>query len=136
MNHLIQNVVTKEANDKNLTTLLHVNVTVKNFDDQNVQVQYTGLSLIDVHIIPELNGSLNKQVEDRINGYIRDQIASRCTKYQIQSHKNNDTKILFALSPKNYKNSYNNWVMFKIAPNMTNSKLFDRIPRHNIVDLN
>lgn len=79
MDHLIQNVVTKEANDKNLTNLL--NVTVKNFEDQNVQVQYTGLSLIDVHIMPELNGSLNKQVEDRINGYIRDQIACRCTKY-------------------------------------------------------
>lgn len=31
MNHLIQNVMTKEANDKNLTNLL--NVTVKNFDD-------------------------------------------------------------------------------------------------------
>lgn len=72
MNHLIQNVVTKEANDKNLTTLLHVNVTVKNFEDQNVQVQFTGLSLIDVHTMPELNGSLNKQVEDRINGYIHD----------------------------------------------------------------
>lgn len=77
--HLIQNVVTKEANDKNLTNLL--NVTVKNFEDHNVQVQYTSLSLIDVHIMPEMNGSLNKQVEDRINGYIRDQIASRCTKY-------------------------------------------------------
>lgn len=110
---------------------------MKNFEDQNVQVQYTGLSLIDVHIIPELNESLNKQVEDRINGYIRVQIASRCTKYQIQSHKDNDTKIFYLLfPPKNYKNSYNNWVMFKIAPNMTNSKLFDRIPRHNIADLN
>lgn len=53
MNHLIQNTVTKEANDKNLTNL-------KNFEDQNVQVQYTGISLIDVHIMPELNGSLNK----------------------------------------------------------------------------
>lgn len=31
MNHLIQNVMTKEANDKNLTNLL--NVTVKNFED-------------------------------------------------------------------------------------------------------
>lgn len=50
MNHLIQNTVTKEANDINL----------KNFEDQNVQVQYTGISLIDVHIMPELNGSLNK----------------------------------------------------------------------------
>lgn len=79
MNHLIQNVVTKEANDKNLTNLL--NVTVKNFEDQNVQVQYTSLSLIDVHIMQEMNGSLNKQVEDRINGYIHDQIASGCTKY-------------------------------------------------------
>lgn len=79
MNHLIQNVVTKEANDKNLTNLL--NVTVKNFEDQNVQVQYISLSLIDVHIMQEMNGSLNKQVEDRINGYIHDQIASGCTKY-------------------------------------------------------
>lgn len=66
MNHLIQNVVTKEANDKNLTNLLNVNV--KNFEDQNVQVQYISLSLIDVHIMQEMNGSLNKQVEDRING--------------------------------------------------------------------
>lgn len=65
MHHLIQNVVTKEANDKNLTHLL--NVTVKNFEDQNVQVQYTSLSLIDVHIMPEMNGSFNKQLEDRIN---------------------------------------------------------------------
>lgn len=79
MNHLIQNVVTKEANDKNLINLL--NVTVKNFEDQNVQVQYISLSLIDVHIMQEMNGSLNKQVENRINGYIHDQIASGCTKY-------------------------------------------------------
>lgn len=100
MNHLIQTMVTKEANDKNLTHLL--NVTVKNFEDQNVQVQYTSLSLIDVHIMPEMNGSLNKQLEDKINDYIIDQIASN---------------LLF---PKeNYNKSYNNWGMFKIASHMT-----------------
>lgn len=61
MHHLIQNVVTKEASDKNLTHLL--NVTVKNFEDQNVQVQYTSLSLIDVHIMPEINGSLTNSLK-------------------------------------------------------------------------
>lgn len=64
MNHLIQNIVTKEAIDKNLTKLLYV--TVKNFEDQNVQVQYTSLSLIDVHILPEINGSFNKPLDDII----------------------------------------------------------------------
>lgn len=95
INHLIQNLMTKEANDKNLTNLL--NVTIKNFEDQNVQVQYTSLSLIDVHI---MNRSLNKQMEDRIDGYVHDEIASRCTKYQIQSHKNINVNIFYFLFPK------------------------------------
>lgn len=87
--------MTKEANDKNLTNLL--NVTIKNFEDQNVQVQYTSLSLIDVHI---MNRSLNKQMEDGIDGYVHDEIASRCTKYQIQSHKNINVNIFYFLFPK------------------------------------
>lgn len=64
INHLIQNLMTKEANDKNLTNLL--NVTIKNFEDQNVQVQYTSLSLIDVHIMNRF-----KQTDGRQNRWLR-----------------------------------------------------------------
>ena len=74
MNKLIQNVATNEENDRNLTQ--RVDSLVKHFDDLNVQVRYTSLSLLDVHSLTEqLNVSIIQLLEERISG-VHDHIAS------------------------------------------------------------
>ena len=74
MNKLIQNVATNEENDRNLTQ--RVDSLVKHFDDLNVQVRYTSLSLLDVHSSTEqLNSSIIQLLEERISG-VHDHIAS------------------------------------------------------------
>ena len=74
MNKLIQNVATNEENDRNLTQ--RVDSLVKHFDDLNVQVRYTSLSLLDVHSLTEqLNVSIIQLLEERKSG-VHDHIAS------------------------------------------------------------
>lgn len=74
INKLIQNVAANEKNDKNLSQ--RVDALVKHFDDLNIQVRYTTLSLLDVHSLTEdLNSSLSQRLEDRIT-YISEHCAS------------------------------------------------------------
>nr|XP_022292090.1 uncharacterized protein LOC111103254 [Crassostrea virginica] len=74
MNKLIQNFATNEENDRNLTQ--RVDSLVKHFDDLNVQVRYTSLSLLDVHSLTEqLNVSIIQLLEERISG-VHDHIAN------------------------------------------------------------
>ena len=69
MNNLIQNMATNEENDRNLTQRL--NALERHFDDLNVQVRYTSLSLLDIQsLTEELNGSFIQRVEDRIKDVI------------------------------------------------------------------
>ena len=74
MNKLIQNVATNGEINRNLTQ--RVDSLVKHFDDLNVQVRYTSLSLLDVHSLTEqLNVSIIQLLEERISD-VHDHIAS------------------------------------------------------------
>ena len=105
MNKLIQNVATNEENDRNLTQ--RVDSLVKHFDDLNVQVRYTSLSLLDVHSSTEqINSSIIQLLEERISG-VHDHIASMndtclnyencCRKFKILSIRLKRTLVIIQL---------------------------------------
>ncbi|XP_062587013.1 multimerin-2-like [Saccostrea cucullata] len=65
---IVQTLSANEEYDKNLTSRL--NEAAKKLENLEVQMRYTSLSLLDIHALTEeLNGSLVKHIEDKINVY-------------------------------------------------------------------
>nr|XP_022293693.1 uncharacterized protein LOC111104177 [Crassostrea virginica] len=102
MNKLIQNVATNGEINRNLTQ--RVDSLVKHFDDLNVQVRYTSLSLLDVHSLTEqLNVSIIQLLEERISD-VHDHIA------------NVSTRIAFTAVVTSYSSSWSSGIL--VFPNV------------------